>query len=76
MRCAPGAYVSGVGVVDRRGWLETSLDVDEDGSCGVGGGEGVEMELVGTVERLPEVVYGVRSSISGKFTRMVFLAAY
>ena len=34
------------------------------------------MELVGTVERLPEVVYGVKSKISGKFTRMVFFAAY
>ena len=65
-----------MGVVDRRGWLDTLLDVDEAGSCGVGGGEGVEMELVGTVERLPEVVYGVKSRISGKFTRMVFLAAY
>lgn len=41
----------------------------------VGGGEGVDIELVGTVDKLPEVVYGVRSSTSGKSTRMVFFAA-
>ncbi len=37
--------------------------------------DGVDKELVGTVERFPEVVKGVRSSTSGKMTRMLFLAA-
>lgn len=41
-----------------------------------GAGEGVDIALVGTVERLPEVVKGVRSRTSGKNTLILFLAAY
>jgi phosphoenolpyruvate synthase/pyruvate phosphate dikinase len=43
-------------------------------------GEGMcryeEMGNEGEVESMPEVVNGVRSSVSGKCTRAVFLAAY
>jgi len=42
----------------------------------IGGGDGVDIELVGTVERLPEVVKGVKSRTSGKYTRIVFFDAY
>jgi hypothetical protein len=35
-----------------------------------------EMGNEGEVESMPEVVNGVRSSVSGKCTRAVFLAAY
>ena len=35
-----------------------------------------EMGKEGEVESMPEVVYGVRSSTSGKCTRAVFLEAY
>ena len=79
-----------MGVVDLLGgWLEdielstslTPLDAwnwngeGDEKVVWVGGGEGVDIELVGTVDKLPEVVYGVRSSTSGKSTRMVFFAA-
>ena len=40
-----------------------------------GGGDGVEMALVGTVDKLPDVVYGVKSKTSGKWTFIVFLDA-
>lgn len=40
------------------------------------GGGGVDMAEVGTVERFPDVVYGVRSRTSGKIRRTVFLDAY
>ncbi len=43
---------------------------------GDGRGEGVDIAHVGSVERLPDVVNGVRSRTSGKCTRMVFFAAY
>ena len=56
-----GAYVAGVGVVER-GTLERE-------------GAGVEMASVGTVERLPDVVYGVKSRTSGKIIWMGFLEA-
>lgn len=36
---------------------------------------GVEMAEVGTMERLPEVVKGVRSRTSGKMVWTVFLVA-
>ena len=42
---------------------------------GIEGG-GVEMGMEGTVERFPDVVKGVRSRISGKIIRTLFLAAY
>jgi hypothetical protein len=54
-------YVAGVGVVD------LGMAVIEGG--------GVEMESVGTVERIPEVVYGVRSSTSGKISLIGFFDA-
>ena len=38
-------------------------------------GAGVEMASVGTVERFPDVVYGVRSRTSGKITWIGFLEA-
>lgn len=38
-------------------------------------GGGVEMACVGWVDREPEVVNGVRSRISGKETRTLFLPA-
>lgn len=38
-------------------------------------GGGVDMGMEGTVERLPEVVKEVRSRISGKNIRTLFLAA-
>ena len=40
------------------------------------GGMCEEMGEEGKVESMPEVVYGVRSSTSGKCTRAVFLEAY
>src|SRR6266702_4022185 len=40
------------------------------------GGMCEEMGKEGEVESMPEVVYGVRSSTSGKCTRAVFLEAY
>lgn len=39
-------------------------------------GAGVEMADVGIVERLPEVVKGVRSRTSGKMIRTLFFEAY
>jgi hypothetical protein len=39
-------------------------------------GCGVDIADVGMVERLPEVVYGVRSRTSGNISFMVFLEAY
>ena len=39
------------------------------------GGDGVEMALVGTVDKLPDVVKGVKSKTSGKWTFIVFLEA-
>ena len=41
---------------------------------GIGGG-GDDMGTDGDVESFPEVVYGVRSSNSGKSTRQVFFVA-
>lgn len=38
-----------------------------------GSGDGVERDDVGTRERLPDVVKGVRSSTSGNKTRTLFL---
>lgn len=38
-------------------------------------GGGVEMGMEGIVERLPDVVNDVKSRISGKIMRMLFLAA-
>ena len=87
MRCVPGAYVSCVGVVERLGGCGCSdtAALDSDGALKsgrsmllprFGGGEGVDIELVGTVERLPDVVNGVRSSTSGKCTRTLFFDAY
>lgn len=40
------------------------------------GGICEEMGNEGVVESMPEVVYGVRSRTSGKWTRAVFLEAY
>jgi len=42
---------------------------------GIDGG-GVEIGIEGTVDRFPEVVKGVKSRISGKRIRTLFLAAY
>ena len=53
------AYEAGVGVAPRDGPVDA----------------GVEICSVGEREREPEVVKGVRSSISGKAMRMGFLAA-
>lgn len=39
-------------------------------------GGGVDMGMDGTVESCPEVVNGVRSSISGNSIRTLFLDAY
>jgi hypothetical protein len=39
-------------------------------------GGGVEIGIEGTVERLPEVVKGVKSRISWKIILTLFLAAY
>lgn len=58
-----------MGVLGRRGCSKFF-------SSNAGGGEGVDIALVGTVERLPEVVKGVRSRTSGKNTLILFLAAY
>lgn len=44
---------------------------DRGGSAG----EGLEMGDCGAVESAPEVVYGVKSRISGKVTEHEFLAA-
>lgn len=38
-----------------------------------GKGDGVESESVGTVDRFPDVVKGVKSRTSGKRTRILFL---
>ena len=40
-----------------------------------GGGDGVEMALVGTVDKLPDVVKGDKSKTSGKWTFIEFLDA-
>jgi hypothetical protein len=38
-------------------------------------GDGVDIADVGTVERFPEVVYGVKSRTSGKIRQTLFLDA-
>lgn len=80
--------MSGVGVLERlcdlvvEGVLCLVEEEDNEGVCWRGeawseggGGEGVEMALVGTVDKLPDVVNGVKSKTSGKWTFMVFLDA-
>lgn len=69
-------YVSWVGVVGLCGFSVVWSFEREDDAVGDGKGEGVDIAQVGSVERLPDVVKGVKSRTSGKCTRMVFFAAY